>query len=69
MIRELYSMHVGRSKVYEIFKDTGITERGFKKVWNNENWITVHSDVYTPENKNGINKMLNILKIKLDYLH
>lgn len=51
MIRDMYNDHIQRSIVYELFKDTGITERGFLKVWNNETWIGVHSDVYTPENK------------------
>lgn len=50
-IRELYGMHVKRSTVYEMFQDTGITERGFLKIWNCETWPDVHTDVYTPENK------------------
>lgn len=50
-IRELYNMKVSRSKVYEMFSETGISERGFKKVWDNENWPGIHDDVYTEENK------------------
>lgn len=50
-IRELYKMHVKRNEVFKMFKDTGITERGFLKVWNCENWTNIHSDVYTEENK------------------
>lgn len=50
-IRELYNQHITRSKVFEMFKDTGITERGFLKIWNCETWLDVHTDVYTPENK------------------
>lgn len=50
-IRELYKNHVTRSKVYKMFQDTGITERGFLKIWNCETWTNVHTDVYTEENK------------------
>lgn len=50
-IRECYKNHIGRSYVYDMVKPTGISERGFLKVWNNENWSTVHQDVYTVENK------------------
>lgn len=50
-IRDLYGNHVKRSDVYEMFKDTGITERGFLKIWNCETWTDIHTDVYTEENK------------------
>lgn len=50
-IREMYKMHIPRSIVYEAFKDSGISARGFKKVWDNENWPGIHEDVYTEENK------------------
>lgn len=50
-IRELYKMHVKRSDVFKMFEDTGITKRGFLKIWNCETWTNVHTDVYTPENK------------------
>ena len=50
-IRELYNQHITRSKVFELFRDTGITERGFLKIWNCETWTDIHVDVYTPENK------------------
>lgn len=51
MIREMYAQHISRREVYEIFQETGITPRGFKKVWDAENWPLVHMDVYTEENK------------------
>lgn len=50
-IRELYGMRVKRSDVFAMFADTGITERGFKKIWDCETWPNVHADVYTDENK------------------
>lgn len=50
-IRDLYGKKVKRSEVFERFKDTGISKRGFLKIWNNETWIGIHDDVYTPENK------------------
>lgn len=50
-IRELYKMRVKRNKVFKMFEDTGITERGFLKIWNGENWSDIHNDVYTEENK------------------
>lgn len=50
-IRECYKNHIGRKYVFDLVQDTGITERGFLKIWNNENWSTVHQDVYTEENK------------------
>lgn len=37
IIRDLYQQHINRKTVYEMFKDKGISERGFKKVWDNEN--------------------------------
>lgn len=50
-IRELYNMRVRRSDVFKMFMDTGITERGFLKIWNCETWPNIHTDVYTEENK------------------
>lgn len=50
-IRELYAMHVKRSEVFDMYKDTGISKRGFLKIWHCETWLDVHTDVYTPENK------------------
>lgn len=44
-------MNISRREVYDMFKDTGITLRGFKKVWDNETWPNIHEDVYTEENK------------------
>lgn len=50
-IRDLYGKRIKRSDVFKIFKDTGITERGFLKIWNCETWTDIHTDVYTPENR------------------
>ena len=50
-IRELYGQRINRSKVFELFKDVGITKRGFLKVWNCETWPNIHNDVYTLENR------------------
>lgn len=50
-IRELYGQKVKRNEVFSRFADTGITERGFLKVWNCETWTSIHTDVYTEENK------------------
>lgn len=50
-IRELYGKRVKRDDVFKMFKDTGITERGFLKIWNCETWPDVHNDVYNEENK------------------
>lgn len=50
-IRELYGLKVKRSDVYNLFKYTGITERGFKKIWDCETWPDIHTDVYTQENR------------------
>lgn len=51
MIREMYASHKLRRDVYACFEDTGITPRGFKKVWDGETWPLVHMDVYTEENR------------------
>ena len=51
IIREMYKNKISRREVFEIFKDTGISPRGFKKVWDNETWSNIHGDVYTEENK------------------
>lgn len=37
-IREMYNSHISRRTVFEKFKDTGLTKRGFLKIWNGENW-------------------------------
>ena len=50
-IREQYAQGIQRKKVFEPFIKQGITERSLLKVWNNETWIGIHSDVYTEENK------------------
>ena len=50
-IREGYKNHIVRREVFKPFLEKGIKERTLIKVWNNENWIGVHSDVYTEENK------------------
>lgn len=50
-IREMYDLHIPKRMVFNLFKDTGISERGFKKIWDGTNWTGVHCDVYTLENK------------------
>lgn len=50
-IREKYRQGIKRSEVFLPYKQKGITERSLLKVWNNETWTNVHSDVYTEENK------------------
>lgn len=50
-IRELYGQQVKRSVVFQPFIKKGISERSLLKVWNCENWLDVHTDVYTSENK------------------
>lgn len=50
-IRELYGKLVKREDVFKLFKNTGITERGFLKIWNCETWPDIHTDVYTLENR------------------
>ena len=50
-IRDLYGKRIKRSDVFKIFKNTGISERGFLKIWNCETWTDIHTDVYTPENR------------------
>lgn len=51
MIREMYNNKESRRNVYKMFQESGITKRGFKKIWDGENWPTIHMDVYTLENK------------------
>ncbi len=50
-IREMYKNHCKFSEVKEKYLYTDITERGLQKIWRNETWCHIHSDVYTPENK------------------
>lgn len=50
-IRELYNLKVKRSDVYDLFKYTGISERGFKKIWDGQTWPNIHNEVYTQENR------------------
>lgn len=50
-IRECYKNHIPRREVFKSVQSTGITERGFLKVWNNETWPEIHQDVYTKKNK------------------
>lgn len=50
-IRELYNLKVKRSDAYDLFKYTGISERGFKKIWDGETWPNIHNEVYTQENR------------------
>ena len=51
LIREMYKQRVPRRDVYKAFEYTGISPRGFKKVWDCENWPNTHIDVYTEEIK------------------
>ena len=50
-IREAYRMKIPFREAYEMFQNSNITERGFKKIWDAVNWTNVHMDVYTDENK------------------
>lgn len=50
-IREMYNQHISRREVYNAYKDTGISLRGFLHIWNGEHWPSIHMDVYTNENK------------------
>lgn len=50
-IRELYNQHVPQREAWEIYKNCGLTKRGFQKIWKHETWLEIHQDVYTPENK------------------
>lgn len=50
-IREKYNQGIRRSDVFKPYIEKGISERSLLKVWNNENWCTIHQDVYTEENK------------------
>lgn len=51
-IREEYKKGKKRSDVFKPYIEKGISERCLIKIWNNENWTTVHTDVYTEKNKN-----------------
>lgn len=50
-IREEYKNGTPFRDVYSRYENTGISKRGFKKVWDGENWTHIHMDVYTEENK------------------
>lgn len=50
-IREMYAQKFSRKEAYLHFEDTGISPRGFKKVWDGETWPLIHADVYTDENR------------------
>lgn len=49
-IREAYNNHLRRKEVYEQYKDK-ITFSSFARIWDGSTWKGIHSDVYTPENK------------------
>lgn len=49
-IRELYARHVPFRDAWEIYKNAGITKRGFQKIWRFDTWRHIHPDVYTNEN-------------------
>lgn len=50
-IRDKYGQKIKRSKVFEPYLKKGIKKRTLLKIWNCENWVNVHNDVYTEENK------------------
>lgn len=50
-LREEYRLGTKRSEAFKPYLEKGISERSLLKVWNNENWTSVHTDVYTEENK------------------
>lgn len=50
-LREKYRLGTKRSEAFKPYLEKGISERSLLKVWNNENWTSVHTDVYTEENK------------------
>ena len=50
-IREMYKNHCKFQEVKDKYLSLGISERGLQKIWRNENWQHIHSDVYTEENK------------------
>lgn len=50
-IRELYAMHIPFRKAWLLYQNTGISKRGFQKIWRYDTWKNVHEDVYTEENK------------------
>ena len=49
-IREAYNKHLRRKDVYENYKDR-IAFGAFARIWDGSTWKGIHSDVYTPENK------------------
>ena len=49
-IREAYNKHLRRKDVYENYKDK-IAFGAFARIWDGSTWKGIHSDVYTPENK------------------
>lgn len=50
-IREQYGQKVLRRVVFAPYLEKGVTERCLKKVWDCETWPTIHTDVYTEENR------------------
>lgn len=50
-IREKYRLGIKRSKVFAPYLKKGISKKCLIKVWNCENWTSIHTDVYTKENK------------------
>jgi group I intron endonuclease len=50
-IRELYAQKIPYRNAWKLYKNLGLPERSFTKIWKNETWQDVHQDVYTPENK------------------
>jgi group I intron endonuclease len=49
-IREMYAKHIPHREAYKLF-ESKISYSGFTKIWTGNNWLHVHMDVYTDENK------------------
>lgn len=50
-IRELYNQRIPFRMAWELYKNCGLAKKGFKNIWRNQTWTTIHQDVYTEENK------------------
>lgn len=50
-IRLMYNAHIPFRDAWERYKDTGISKRGFQKVWHFETWKHILPEVYTDENR------------------
>lgn len=50
-IRNKYAQGIPFRTVYSEYSSSGISKRGFKKIWSGETWTSINMDVYTKENK------------------